>query len=106
MDKAWPFPDHDHGADACVVAFERAKSCLQSWRREERMVLAGMIVIGAVSLVGKVGGPFLFDCIRRDLFRDSSYCSYLCVGGRNYLGSMEPMFGSRVGGSIHGLSGG
>ncbi|KAI4128320.1 MAG: hypothetical protein LQ347_004224 [Umbilicaria vellea] len=54
VDKAWPFPDREHGADACVLAFNRAKSCLTSWKKEERTVLAVMITVGAVSLVGKL----------------------------------------------------
>ncbi|SLM41350.1 Tetraspanin, EC2 domain [Lasallia pustulata] len=54
VDKAWPFPDHEHGANACMMAFHRTKGCLASWRREEQMVLGVGITIGALSLLGKL----------------------------------------------------
>ena len=78
-DKAWPFPDHEHGANACMVAFDRAKSCLASWRREERMILGGMIAIGVVSLVAKVSDSSLdWDCQGLMFYLGSLFCSCSC----------------------------
>ena len=55
-DQAWPFPDREHGADACVVAFGRGRSCEGVWMGEERRALGLMIGVGVVCLVSKVGG--------------------------------------------------
>ena len=55
-DEAWPFPDRDHGADACTVASggRQMVGCLRGLQREMRLLLAWMIVVGACSLLIKV----------------------------------------------------
>ncbi len=53
-DNAWPFPDIDHGADACVVRFGRQRACLEPWAREERWMVGVMIAVGVLSLAAKV----------------------------------------------------
>ncbi|MCJ1303355.1 hypothetical protein MMC08_006164 [Hypocenomyce scalaris] len=44
-----------------MVAFNRVNSCFPSWKREERLILAGMITIGACSFLGKL---ILFVLVR------------------------------------------
>jgi hypothetical protein len=49
LDKAWPFPDKTHKANACVVAFKRTKACLEEWRQDQQAT-AGLFLL-AVLLV-------------------------------------------------------
>ncbi|PNS16950.1 hypothetical protein CAC42_4914 [Sphaceloma murrayae] len=46
-DMAWPFPDRDHGADACQTLYkgQRTSGCLEGWRGEERTASALMLVV-------------------------------------------------------------
>lgn len=44
-DIAWPFPDHAHKSDACVVRYERDRSCLEPWRAAERKVAIMLLVV-------------------------------------------------------------
>ena len=44
-DKAWPFPDATHDANACMVKYEeRSRACLDPWRDEERKVAIMLLV--------------------------------------------------------------
>lgn len=45
---AWPFPDKNRGADACVKMFGRQESCFGQWRRDEQ-VSAGLLFFVAVT---------------------------------------------------------
>ncbi|KAF2228200.1 hypothetical protein BDZ85DRAFT_229217 [Elsinoe ampelina] len=58
-DMAWPFPDAQHGADACVVRYgaERASGCLEGWRGEERKVAGMMLFVALGVFVWMVSGP-------------------------------------------------
>lgn len=40
---AWPFPDRNHGADACESTFRRTNGCLPEWRSEQQK-LAGLLM--------------------------------------------------------------
>ena len=51
---AWPFPDKQRGADACIVRFGGRGPCEGLWRERERVVLVGMVATGVLSLLGKV----------------------------------------------------
>jgi hypothetical protein len=53
-DRAWPFPDQSHGANACEETFNRVRSCLQPWRRDEQMVGGMILVVAVVSFLLKV----------------------------------------------------
>ena len=44
-DMAWPFPDAQHGSDACVVRYERDVPCIGPWRGEERKVAILLLVV-------------------------------------------------------------
>jgi hypothetical protein len=69
-DKAWPFPDKNHGVDACVKAFGRTKSCFESWRGEEQRMAVLLLLVPIAVFVWQVGGLhrqfrcliFLFVC--------------------------------------------
>jgi hypothetical protein len=52
-DRAWPFPDRTHAADACVVRYGYDRSCEALWMQRERGVLVGMVAVGVVGLVVK-----------------------------------------------------
>ncbi len=51
---AWPFPDGNHGVDACVVRYERDARCLEPWREEERKVAIMLLVVPIAVFVWKV----------------------------------------------------
>ena len=53
-DRAFPFPGNGHGADACMVRFERAQRCLEPWRAEERKVAIMLLVVPIAVFVWKV----------------------------------------------------
>jgi len=44
-DMAFPFPDANHHADACIVRFERETPCIEAWRNEERKVAVFLLVV-------------------------------------------------------------
>lgn len=54
IDKAWPFPSKQFGADACVKAFNRQKSCLPELLGNAQRSNRIFIVIAAISLGIKV----------------------------------------------------
>jgi hypothetical protein len=49
VDRAWPFPDRSHTASSCVEAFDRQRSCLGGWRRDEQ-IAGGLMLFVAVSV--------------------------------------------------------
>jgi len=50
-DRAWPFPDKEHKADACQKQLGYDRGCLGVWRREEQRVAGLMMaVVGFVTL--------------------------------------------------------
>ncbi|KAK5169970.1 hypothetical protein LTR04_005424 [Oleoguttula sp. CCFEE 6159] len=53
-DRAFPFPDKEHGNDACVKAYGWQKSCLESWRAEERTVATLLILVPLLVFLWKV----------------------------------------------------
>lgn len=53
-DRAWPFPDLEHDAGACIAAYQRKVSCMKQWQHEAHSVLTSFVVIGAISLGLKV----------------------------------------------------
>ena len=58
-DRAWPFPDRAHGADACLAMFGWTRGCMESWGREER--LAG----GTLGLAAAATWVLMVSCILR-----------------------------------------
>lgn len=44
-DMAYPIPDATHGADACLVRYERDQSCFEPWRQEERKVAIMLLIV-------------------------------------------------------------
>jgi hypothetical protein len=60
VDKAWPFPDKNHGANACELLRGRTQSCLGPWKQSQQLV-AGLFLLVAVSVFAlKVRFPSLF----------------------------------------------
>ncbi len=54
-DMAWPFPDANHDAGACMVRYEeRNRECLGPWRDEERRVAIMLLVIPVAVFLWKV----------------------------------------------------
>ncbi|KAI9825361.1 MAG: hypothetical protein M1826_007039 [Phylliscum demangeonii] len=62
QDQAWPFPDKEHAADACRRTFGRGASCAARWDRQERGMLALLLVVGACSLASKIAALVLVRC--------------------------------------------
>lgn len=54
QDMAFPFPDKTHGADTCMVRYERSTSCIEPWRAAERQVAIIMLVIPVAVFAWKV----------------------------------------------------
>lgn len=59
LDMAFPFQDARHGADACLVRYERDQACFEPWRREERKVAIMLLVVPLAVFVWKVRCPHL-----------------------------------------------
>ena len=53
-DMAWPFPNKKTKAGACEDVLRSHVSCLGGWQKQEKTLLAFMIVIGGLSLASKV----------------------------------------------------
>ncbi|KAK3698916.1 hypothetical protein LTR37_016703 [Vermiconidia calcicola] len=53
-DMAFPFPDANHGSDACVVRYEREGACFEPWRLEETKVAIMLLVVPVAVFVWKV----------------------------------------------------
>jgi hypothetical protein len=53
-DMAFPLPDARHGADACVVRYERETACFEPWRQEERRVAVMLLVVPVAVFLWKV----------------------------------------------------
>lgn len=53
-DMAFPLPDKTHGADACMVRYERTTACIDPWREEERKVAIMLLVIPLAVFIWKV----------------------------------------------------
>ena len=62
--KAWPFPDKNHGSDACIKAYNRQKSCLGDWRQDEQIYAGLLLLVALTTFALKVRHPFLrgLDC--------------------------------------------
>lgn len=54
QDMAFPFPDHSHGSDACVVRYERDEACIEPWRTMERKVAIILLVVPVAVFLWKV----------------------------------------------------
>lgn len=52
-DQAYPFPDHNHGADACLATFNRDVPCHPLLRRQAQQTLGTFIAVGAFALAVK-----------------------------------------------------
>lgn len=62
-DMAWPFPDNkSHGADACLVRYERDQACLEPWRAAERKVAVVLLVVPVLVFAWKVRLVVLTEC--------------------------------------------
>jgi hypothetical protein len=55
-DKAYPFPSHDVGIDACQRRYDRTKSCFADWKAEEQLVAGLMLLAVFLVFVWKVSG--------------------------------------------------
>jgi len=53
-DMAFPRPDRTHGADACMVRYERSTACMEPWRREEQKVAIMLLVVPLAVFIWKV----------------------------------------------------
>ncbi|KAF2169829.1 hypothetical protein M409DRAFT_64828 [Zasmidium cellare ATCC 36951] len=53
-DMAWPFPDKKHGADTCMVRFERDIGCLEPWRTTERKIAIMLLIVPVAVFLWKV----------------------------------------------------
>ncbi|KAI9718223.1 MAG: hypothetical protein M1812_004213 [Candelaria pacifica] len=53
-DKAWPFPDKNHGADACVKTLGWQKSCFGDWRQGEQISAGLLLMVALLVFVSKV----------------------------------------------------
>ena len=51
---AFPFPDANHGSDACVVRYERDTACIDPWRDEERKVAIMLLIVPLAVFLWKV----------------------------------------------------
>ncbi|KIW06264.1 uncharacterized protein PV09_02736 [Verruconis gallopava] len=49
VDKAYPFPNKERGADACVKMYNRQRSCFDSWQSEERL-MAGLLLLVTIAV--------------------------------------------------------
>ena len=54
VDRAWPFADATHRANACLVTFDREQSCGEGWAKKTEFVLGVWIAIGVYGLLVKV----------------------------------------------------
>lgn len=57
---AWPFPQGERGADACVSMTERDTRCLEPWREEERKVAIMLLVVPVAVFLWKVRASVVF----------------------------------------------
>jgi len=55
-DMAFPFPSQGHGADTCMVRYDRDTACVDAWRNEERKVAIMLLVIPLAVFLWKVRG--------------------------------------------------
>lgn len=53
-DMAWPFQDKQHGADTCMIRFERDSACLEPWRATERKIAIMLLVVPVAVFLWKV----------------------------------------------------
>jgi hypothetical protein len=53
-DMAWPFPGREHGADSCMVRYERTNACIDSWRDQERRVAVMLLIVPVAVFIWKV----------------------------------------------------
>ncbi|KAI9788028.1 MAG: hypothetical protein M1835_002518 [Candelina submexicana] len=58
-DKAWPFPDKYHGADACVKTLGWQKSCFGDWRQAEQINAGLLLMVALLAFASKLGLLFL-----------------------------------------------
>ncbi|KAF2479051.1 hypothetical protein BDY17DRAFT_257635, partial [Neohortaea acidophila] len=54
QDMSWPFPDANHGANACQMRFQRDNRCLEPWREEERKVAIMLMVVPIGVFIWKI----------------------------------------------------
>lgn len=75
-DMAWPFPDANHAAEACMVRYEeRSTACMDPWRDEERKVAIMLLIVPVMVFLWKVRLPLhakrisaMSDCSNRSLW--------------------------------------
>lgn len=53
-DMAFPFPDHAHGVDTCMITFDRDRACMEPWKSEERKVAVMLLVVPLAVFLWKV----------------------------------------------------
>lgn len=63
-DRAWPFPDANHDAGACVQSFGHSVSCLDGWRGEERRAAGMLLAVAVLVLLWQV--RFELYIVKRD----------------------------------------
>lgn len=56
LDQAWPFPNRDHGVNACAKAFNRTVSCFGRWRRDEQIAAGLLLLVALSTFLLKVSG--------------------------------------------------
>lgn len=61
-EKAWPFQDQHHAADACATMFGRQESCFGAWRRDEQVYAGLLLLVAVVSFLIKVSFIVLLLC--------------------------------------------
>lgn len=74
-DKAWPFADKSHGADACIKAFGRQKSCMADWRQDEQIYAGLLLLVALMTFAIRVRYSFFRELACRGVDRYSSVTS-------------------------------
>lgn len=54
QDRAWPFPDRSHTAEACHIAFSRQLSCFNGWRQDQQITGGLMLLVAVAAFALKV----------------------------------------------------
>ncbi len=54
VDRAWPFPDKEHSANACPDAFKRTKSCFNDLKGQEQLVAGLLLLVAVLMFLWKV----------------------------------------------------
>jgi hypothetical protein len=71
-DRAWPFPDKENGADVCFKTHRYTNGCIDSWRRDMRILSSVNLIVPAFIFLALVS--LFFDQQKHLFTLISSYC--------------------------------